>query len=122
MTFDQTFEQVLPLQTIENKAQIDAPKKKRSRGDAITRLCKAISRNMRDNSDDLAEKLFDRALEGDVNCTKLLIALIERLPKPKSRKVDRLLLELAKEPEWKGPPELDPCDECELRDCDHCNR
>lgn len=100
------------------KARINAPKK-RTRGDAITRLCKAISRNVRDNSDTLAATLFERALQGDVNCTKLLVALIERLPPPKPRKVRSMAAELANSPQWTGPPlseQPNICAECEFRD------
>jgi hypothetical protein len=92
---------------LEVKALINPPKK-RIRGDAITRLCKGISRNVRDNSDQLANTLFERALAGDVNCTKLLVALIEKLPPPRSRgksAITKFLDRLEFGPQW--TPEME---------------
>jgi len=113
------------LQASKMVARFDEPQK-RTRGDAITRLCKATARNVRDHSELLANTLFARAIAGDINCTKLLVSLIEKLPPPKM-KYRSLALELASQPEWKGPPQtdlapkkVDPCDECEGGDCDKC--
>ena len=49
--------------------------KKRVRGDAVARLAKATARNVRDKSEELSAALVNRALEGDVSCTKLLLTL-----------------------------------------------
>jgi hypothetical protein len=49
--------------------------KKRVRGNAVTRLAKATARNVRDKSEELSAALVNRALEGDVSCTKLLLTL-----------------------------------------------
>ena len=88
---------------IESPAPISPkPKTKRVRGNAIEKLTKATARYVRRNSDELAKALFTRALEGDVNCTKLLVSLIEKAPPPKTN-FRSIALEWANSPEWKGP-------------------
>lgn len=75
MTFD--FTKMTPT---ELRTSVNVPQK-RVRGNAVARLSKAIARQVRDNSDDLARRLFLRALDGDVNCSKLLlVTLIEKIP------------------------------------------
>ena len=87
-----------------NTAAVKPPKSKtkRVRGDAVTRLAKATARNVRNNSDQLSDALFKRAMEGDVSCTKLLLTLIEKCPE-KKRKQRSIAMELANSPQWKGP-------------------
>jgi hypothetical protein len=81
------------------------PKPKRTRGDAVTRLARETARNVRDKSNELSDALFRRALEGDVNCTKLLLLFIEKCP-PRKRKRRSMAAELANAPQWQGdwPP------------------
>jgi hypothetical protein len=90
---------------IESKTQIKTPqskKKKRVRGNAIDRLAKATARRVRDRSAELSDALFNRALEGDVSCAKLLVTLVEKCPPPK-RRFRSLALEWANSSEWKDP-------------------
>jgi hypothetical protein len=87
----------------ETKLETPQPqKKKRVRGNAIDRLAKATARSVRDRSAELSDALFKRALEGDVNCTKLLVTLIEKLPPPK-RKYRSIALQWANSPVWQDP-------------------
>jgi|SRR5579863_3033555 len=86
----------------ELETQIPSKKKKRVRGNAIDKLARATARRVRDDSTRLSDALFERALKGDVNCTKLLVALIERVPPP-TRKHRSIALEWANSPEWTGP-------------------
>lgn len=74
---------------------------KRTRGNAVTRLAKATARNVRDNSERLSDALLNRALEGDVSCTKLLLTLIEKCPE-KKRKFRSMAEELANAAQWQG--------------------
>ena len=75
--------------------------KKRVRGNAVTRLAKATARNVRDKSEELSAALVNRALEGDVSCTKLLLTLIEKCPE-KKRKFRSMAEELANAAQWQG--------------------
>jgi hypothetical protein len=84
MTFDYT-----KMTPAELRASVNVPQK-RVRGNAVTRLSKAVARQVRDNSDDLARRLFLRAFEGDVNCSKLLVTLIEKIPSRKPRRKQRV--------------------------------
>lgn len=101
-------EPTIELQTAGKASK--APPKKRVRGNAVTRLAKATARIVRDNSDKLSDALFKRALEGDVNCTKLLVALTEKCPQ-KKRKHKSMALLLANSPQWKGDWPKAPEDE-----------
>jgi len=78
-----------------------AKPKKRVRGDAVARLAKATARNVRDKSEQLSAALVNRALEGDVSCTKLLLTLIEKCPE-KKRKFRSMAEELANAAQWQG--------------------
>jgi hypothetical protein len=92
-------------QETESKTQTEtkpSKKKKRVKGNAIDRLAKATARKVRDESAELSDALFKRALAGDVNCTKLLVTLIEKLPPPKC-KYRSIAEEWAKSPEWEPP-------------------
>ena len=82
----------------------ESPAKKRIRGNAITRLCKASAKTVRENSEKFAQSLFEGALKGDVSCAKLLVTLIEKTPPPRQRKLRSMALELANSPQWTGPP------------------
>jgi hypothetical protein len=92
--------------------------KKRVRGNAVTRLAKATARNVRDKSEELSAALVNRALEGDVSCTKLLLTLIEKCPE-KKRKFRSMAEELANAAQWQGdwpkarpnPEDFDDSDE-----------
>jgi hypothetical protein len=101
---------------IESPAPISPkPKPKRVRGNAIERLTRATARHVRDNSDNLANALFAQALKGDVNCTKLLVALIEKIPpRKRKRKFKSIALEWANSPEWKGPEYDGEADETQV--------
>jgi hypothetical protein len=112
-TVDQEAIKQMPSQKIEieaestiepNTAAVKPPKSKtkRVRGNAIARLAKATAHKVRNNSDQLSDALFKRAMEGDVNCTKFLLTLIEKCPERK-RKHRSMATELANSPEWKGP-------------------
>lgn len=80
---------------------------KRVRGIAIERLSKACAKKVRDNSEKIAESLFDHTLEGNVNCAKLLVSLIkEEEPRKTPDGIgpgSSLALELAAEPQCEGP-------------------
>lgn len=93
-------------------------KRKRVRGNAIERLVKATARNVRERTAELSDALFNRALEGDVNCTKLLVTLIEKLPPPK-RKFRSIATEWANASEWKDP-EVDADAQGEDFEADQC--
>ena len=93
------------VKRMEEKEQERNPKlKKRVRGDALTRLCKASARTVRENSGAIVKSLYDGVLQGDVSCAKLLVVLIEKLPPPKPRSYQwKKILDLAKGPQWTGP-------------------
>jgi len=63
--------------------------KKRLRGNPLERLARESARKVLENCDKIAQKLLDRALEGDLSSTKLLISLAEKAPPPQSR-IDKL--------------------------------
>jgi hypothetical protein len=91
------------MSTTETPTEAPKPaKKKRIRGDAITRLAKESASQVRDKSEKIIDALVGRVLEGDVNCTKLLVMLIERLPPPK-RKHHSMALQWVKSGPWRGP-------------------
>lgn len=79
--------------------------RKRVRGHALTRLCKDSANTVLEKSSELVESLYKGALEGNVSCAKLLVALIEKLPPPKPRRKKQrsIALELANCPPWTGP-------------------
>lgn len=90
---------------ITTETPTEAPKsakKKRVRGNAIENLVKASARRVRDQSEEIADALVDRVIKGDVNCAKLLVTLIEKLPPPKS-KHRSIALQWLKSGPWKDP-------------------
>ena len=90
------------MSTNETPTEAPKPKKKRIRGDAITRLARASSSKVRDKSEEIIDALVRRVIEGDVNCAKLLVTFIERLPPPK-HKYRSAALELLKSGPWQKP-------------------
>ena len=110
------------VQRMEEREAEENPKaRKRVRGDALTRLCKASARTVRENSPKIIDSLYQGVLQGDVSCAKLLVVLIEKLPPPKPRREKHnrtleMIRELKNAPEWTGPlpSEMpDPADEDE---------
>ena len=85
-----------------NGTESPNPTKKRIRGNAIDRLVKASARKVRDQSELIADALVTRVIAGDVNCAKLLVTLIEKLPPPK-RKHRSMALECLKSGPWQDP-------------------
>lgn len=78
----------------------------------VDRLEEAADCVVSARSDELAGALMDAALEGDVGCAKMLVALSERRREVRKEEEHRkrieaqgpsLALRLAAEPEWKGP-------------------
>ena len=92
---------------------------KRVRGDALKRLRKAAKRTVRDNSAQIAKKLLDNTLEGDMPSAKMLVSLIGK-PQPKGKKPAKsrrgysLALDLASDPPVR--PEEDEWSKCEEPD------
>jgi hypothetical protein len=86
-------------------------KPKRVRGDALKRFRKAAKRTVRDNSGEIAKKLLDQTLKGDMPSAKMLVSLIgkpvRRRPKkePEPKPVRSLALDLASDPPC--PPQDD---------------
>ena len=91
--------------------------KTRIRGDVLKRLRRSAIRVVRDNSDRLAQSLFDQTIKGNTNSGKLLLSIIKAVaepqppkrrkaskpesPKPAPQKPKRsLATEWANEPEW----------------------
>lgn len=97
----------------QGPTQEDKPK--RARGDALRRLRKAAKRTVRDNSAQIAKKLLDNTLEGDMPSAKMLVSLIGKPVRKKAKKEPEpkpfhsLALDLASDPqvspeddEWNG--------------------
>jgi len=63
-----------------------AKSKKRVRGTARQRLAKACARAMRDDSNNIVDALFKRALEGNVGSVRLILSMLEKLPAQSRRK------------------------------------
>ena len=77
------------LQMIEDREydeQEQKSGKKRARGHALIRLCKASARVVRDHSGEIVKSLYAGVLQGDVSCAKMLVTLIEKLPPPRPRR------------------------------------
>jgi len=92
------------MSTIETLAEPSKPeKKKRVRGGAMENLVKASADQVRDHCQQIAEALVKRVIAGDVNSARLLLALIDKLPKPE-RKHQSIALRWLKSGPWQGPP------------------
>ena len=91
------------MSTIETLVEPPKPeKKKRVRGGALENLVKASADEVRDNCEEIAKALVKRVVAGDVNSARLLLALIDKLPKPK-RKHKSIALQWLKSGPWQGP-------------------
>lgn len=92
-----------------NKNKGPASGRKRSRKDGVELLRRAADRCLVRNSEQLADRLSDKALKGDLACTKALVDLAEsKTPQPKRVKKWRgpsLAERWAAEPQWEGPEE-----------------
>ena len=98
--------------TSETDAETEPSAPKRKRGNAIRTLRKASARLVRNNSTKIAAKLLAKTLEGDVQCAKLLVALIQLNPPPKLKDTpayrswaEEWENELKWEEEMKHPPD-----------------
>jgi hypothetical protein len=82
---------------------------KKKAGGGTAKLKTAADKELRDNSGEIAKKLCEKLIAGNVSCGKLLIALAEGQDDCEGEAVGSRLrsmaLELASEPEWDG--ELD---------------
>ena len=108
---EMTEQEIIDLaRRLDEREQEESPKtKKRVRGDALTRLCKASASTVRENSSQIIDSLYKGVLKGDVSCAKLLVVLIEKLPPPAPRREKHntnfdMVGELINAPRWTGPP------------------
>ena len=84
-------------------AEPTRPKQKRGRGPAIRRLRKASAHTISKNCGEIAEALLKHTLEGNVNCAKLLISLLERTSaedEQRNKHRPSLAAELEAERQW----------------------
>ncbi len=79
--------------------------RRRGKADPLKKLRKAAIQTIRDKSEQIARKLLELTLEGDITCAKFLVALIENAPPTPERieKFRSLAAEYAAEPEWVDP-------------------
>src|ERR1035438_7863800 len=54
--------------------------RRRGKADPLKKLRKAALKTIREKGEQIAEKLLELTLEGDITCAKFLIALIENAP------------------------------------------
>jgi len=85
----------------------EEPEQKKKRGSGLERLKRAADRRLGGASETLADLLLDKAKEGKVESTRLLVALAEgkkeRKPQEKKKKksaTSLLVEQLCSEPEW----------------------
>lgn len=80
--------------------------KKQTVGRGTEKLKTAADKKLKEHSEEIANSLYEKLIDGNVPCGKLLIALAERqadgedeavVSRPRS-----MAAELASEPEWKG--------------------
>jgi hypothetical protein len=80
---------------------------KKARKDGAEKLHLAADRRVGKHSEELADRLTEQALKGDVPSTRVLVALAERkkpvLAVVKKRLGPTMAQQLAMEPQWKGP-------------------
>jgi hypothetical protein len=106
LTTDETGERT----SITTKKSIwDAPKRRKPRRKSgAERLQWAADKQVGKNSKILANLLMEKALEGNVGSTRVLVGLAERMKPGEKRKNWRAwekVMALASEPEWVDPPE-----------------
>jgi hypothetical protein len=85
----------------------EEPEQKKKRGNGLERLKRAADRRLADASEKLADLLLDKAKEGKMESTQLLVKLAEgktkRKPQEKKKKKSATSLsveQLCSEPEW----------------------
>src|ERR1019366_2192316 len=59
-----------------------AEPRRRGEADPLKKLRKAALKTIREKGEQIADKLLELTLEGDITCAKFLIALIENAPPP----------------------------------------
>ncbi len=92
------------MSTTDTIAETSTSEKKgRVRGSAMENLVRASADQVRDHCQQIAQALVKRVIAGDVNSARLLLALIDRLPRPE-RKHQSRPLQLLKGGPWPGPP------------------
>src|SRR5215469_14498740 len=99
---DTTAPQSEPVSSASSKKP-RKPRKPPTR-DPILKLSKASAGAVLKNSKQIAQKLLDSTLNGDMSSTKMLVALAEKCPVPKRRKNwSELIAMLSCPPELPAP-------------------
>ena len=82
-----------------------AEPRRRGEADPLKKLRKAALKTIREKGEQIADKLLELTLKGDITCAKFLVALIENAPPPtqRTRKFQSLAAQWAAEPEWVDP-------------------
>ena len=82
-----------------------AEPRRRGEADPLKKLRKAALKTIREKGEQIAKKLLELTLEGDMTCAKFLVALIENAPPAhqRTRKFRSLAAQWAAEPEWVDP-------------------
>jgi hypothetical protein len=82
-----------------------AEPRRRGKADPLKKLRKAALKTIREKGEQIAEKLLELTLGGDITCAKFLVALIENAPPPtqRTRKFQSLAAQWAAEPQWVDP-------------------
>ena len=82
-----------------------AEPRRRGKADPLKNLRKAALKTIREKGEQIADKLLELTLQGDITSAKFLVALIENAPptQQRARKFRSLASELAAEPEWVDP-------------------
>lgn len=95
--------------TTESEGPKRARRKYASRKDGAERLRQAADKRLNEISEQLADLLKRKALEGDLASAKTLIALAaakKPIPEPVKKQSEPSYADkLSKEPQWKGEPE-----------------
>src|ERR1017187_7294958 len=76
--------------------------RRRGKADPLKKLRKAALKTIREKGEQIADKLLELTLEGDITCAKFLVTLIENAPPApqRTRKLRSLAAQGAAEPEW----------------------
>ena len=79
--------------------------RRRGKADPLKKLRKAALKTIREKGEQIANKLLELTLKGDITCAKFLIAVIENAPPPtqRTRNFQSLAAQWAAEPEWVDP-------------------
>jgi hypothetical protein len=87
------------------RSDIITEPRRRGKADPLKKLRKAAIQTIREKGEQIAKKLLELTLEGDITCAKFLVALIENAPPTPQRikKFRSLAAEWAAEPEWVDP-------------------